>query len=46
VLADGAPVATAPKTGFETRIDLAASAQSFTVQALDKKGRVLGSARG
>jgi hypothetical protein len=42
VLADGARVATVRKTGFETRIDLASTAGSFSVQALDSKGRVIG----
>jgi hypothetical protein len=42
VLADGARVATVRRTGFETRIDLASTAQSFVVQALDSKGRVIG----
>ena len=42
VLADGRRVATVRRTGFETRIGLASSAQSFAVQALDSKGRVIG----
>ena len=47
VLAGASPaslarVATVRRTGFETRIDLASSASSFAVRALDSKGRVIG----
>jgi hypothetical protein len=47
VLAGASPsslarVATARKTGFETRIDMASPATSFAVRALDSKGRVIG----
>ena len=39
------PVATHAKTGFETVITLAKAGQVFKVQALDAKGKVLGTSR-
>lgn len=36
-----APVATAPWSGFETRIDVAGTATTFEVRALDAEGKVL-----
>jgi hypothetical protein len=36
-----APVASAARTGFETRIDVAGPASTFAVRALDAHGRVL-----
>jgi hypothetical protein len=41
VLADGRIVASAPDTGFETRIGVASRATAFAVRALDASGRVL-----
>ena len=35
------PVASAPKQGFETRIDLTSSASTFEVRALSQSGHVL-----
>jgi hypothetical protein len=35
-------IATAPRRGFETRIDLGTSATVFAVRALDSKGHVIG----
>jgi hypothetical protein len=35
-------VAHAPKSGFETAIPVRGSAGSFKVQALDSRGRVIG----
>ena len=35
------PLATSPRSGFETSISVPEAA-TFTVQALDKRGRVLG----
>jgi predicted MFS family arabinose efflux permease len=45
--ASGQPLATSARTGFETAIPVnaAASAQAFEVQALDARGRVLGTSR-
>ena len=37
-----APVATSPKTGFETEITVKGGYQVFEVQALNKKGNVIG----
>jgi hypothetical protein len=37
------PIATAPKTGFETAIPIDTSATQFAVQALDESGNVLAS---
>jgi hypothetical protein len=42
VLAAGSVVASAGKSGFETRIPVTAAGSSFTVRALDARGRVLG----
>jgi EmrB/QacA subfamily drug resistance transporter len=39
------PVATARKTGFETRIPVASSAASYEVQALDSAGRTIRTSR-
>jgi hypothetical protein len=35
------PVASAPKQGFETRLDLTSTATTFEVRALSQNGRVL-----
>jgi hypothetical protein len=40
--ASAATVAHAPRTGFETKVEVRSSARSFAVQALDRSGRVLG----
>jgi EmrB/QacA subfamily drug resistance transporter len=39
------PVASAPRSGFETAIPLARSYPSFELQALDEHGKVLGTSR-
>jgi hypothetical protein len=41
----GQTVATAAKSGFETAIPVSQSGQTFTVQALDAHGRVIGTSR-
>jgi Arylsulfotransferase (ASST) len=43
VLAGSSVVASARKSGFETRIPVSSAAGSFTVRALDARGHVLGS---
>ena len=43
--AGGHTVATAAKSGFETAIHVSRSGQTFTVQALDAHGRVIGTSR-
>ncbi len=45
VLAGQSTVATGARAGFETAIPVRSSATSFTVQALDAHGRVLGTSR-
>jgi hypothetical protein len=40
-----APIATARKRGFETRIQVSSTADVFAVQALDSRGRVLATSR-
>jgi hypothetical protein len=45
VLAGNKPVATAAKSGFETAIPVSGAGGSFKVQALDARGRVLGTSR-
>ena len=47
ILAEGAdgslrPVATARRSGFETRVDLNTTARAFAVRALDSSGRTIG----
>jgi hypothetical protein len=39
------PVASAPKSGFETAIPVSRGSSSFEVQALDSSGRVIGTSR-
>jgi hypothetical protein len=45
VLAGGQTVATAAKSAFETAIPVSRSANTFTVQALDAHGKVIGTSR-
>ncbi len=42
VMADGAAVATKPRSGFETAIKVPAGGKRYQVQALDGQGQVLG----
>jgi hypothetical protein len=43
VLAGGSVVASARRSGFETRIPVSGATGSLTVRALDARGHVLGS---